>query len=97
MDLFGNMLLKNLLFSRKKCKLVQKQGMNNYITQGTTITVQTAILKEMLEDDKHILNYEKERMKRTLIDRIEELNVDEIVQEEDRANCKYLTIRTKFE
>lgn len=71
--------------------------MNNYITQGTTITVQTAILKEMLEDDKHILNYEKEKMKRTLIDRIEELNVDEIVQEEDRANCKYLTIRTKFE
>ena len=71
--------------------------MNNYITQGTTITVQTAILKEMLEDDKHILNYEKERMKRTLIDRIEELNVDEIVKEEDRANCKYLTIRTKFE
>lgn len=71
--------------------------MNNYITQGTTITVQTAILKEMLEDDKHILNYEKEKMKRTLIDRIEELNVDEIVQEEDRANCKYLTIRTKFD
>lgn len=69
----------------------------NYVTQGTTITVQTAVLKEMLEDDKHILNYEKERMKRTLIDRIEELNVDEIVQEEDRANCKYLTIRTKFE
>lgn len=71
--------------------------MNNYTTQGTTITVQTAVLKEMLEDDKHILNTEKERMKRTLIDRIEELNVDEIVQEEDRANCKYLTIRTKFE
>ena len=71
--------------------------MNNYITQGTTITVQTAVLKEMLEDDKSILNTEKERMKRTLIDRIEELNVDEIVREEDRANCKYLTIRTKFE
>lgn len=71
--------------------------MNNYITQGTTITVQTAVLKEMLDDDKSILNTEKERMKRTLIDRIEELNVDEIVQEEDRANCKYLTIRTKFE
>lgn len=71
--------------------------MNNYITQGTTITVQTAVLKEMLNDDKSILNTEKERMKRTLIDRIEELNVDEIVKEEDRANCKYLTIRTKFE
>jgi hypothetical protein len=69
----------------------------NYVTQGTTITVQTAVLKEMLEDDKHILNYEKERMKRTLIDRIEELNVNEIVKEEDRANCKYLTIRTKFD
>lgn len=71
--------------------------MNNYITQGTTITVQTAVLKEMLDDDKDILNIEKERMKQTLIDRIEELNVDEIVKEEDRANCKYLTIRTKFE
>lgn len=71
--------------------------MNNYITQGTTITVQTAVLKEMLDDDKDILNTEKERMKQTLIDRIEELNVDEIVKEEDRVNCKYLTIRTKFE
>ena len=97
MDLFGNMLLKNLFFSRKKCKLVQKQDMNNYVTQGTTITVQTAVLKEIIENDKNTLNYEKERMKRTLIDRIEELNVDEIVKEEDRANCKYLTIRTKFE
>jgi hypothetical protein len=69
----------------------------NYITQGTTITVQTAILKEMLEDDKHILNYEKEKMKRTLIDRIEELNIDEVVQTEERANCLYLTTRCKFE
>lgn len=69
----------------------------NYVTHGTTITVQTAILKEMLEDDKHILNYEKEKMKRTLIDRIEELNVDELVQEEERANCLYLTTRCKFE
>lgn len=97
MDLFGNMLLKNLLFSRKKCKLVQNEGMNNYITQGTTITVQTAVLKEIIENDKNTLNYEKERMKRTLIDRIEELNVDELITEEERANCIYLTIRTKFE
>lgn len=73
------------------------RDMNNYVTQGTTITVQTAVLKEIIENDKNTLNYEKERMKRTLIDRIEELNVDEIVQEEDRANCKYLTIRTKFD
>lgn len=71
--------------------------MNNYITQGTTITVQTAVLKEMLDDDKSILNTEKERMKRTLIDRIEELNVDELVAEEERAACKYLTIRCKFD
>lgn len=71
--------------------------MNNYITQGTTITVQTAILKEMLEDDKHILNTEKEKMKRTLIDRIEELNVDELITEEERANCIYLTCRIKTE
>lgn len=71
--------------------------MNNYVTHGTTITVQTAILKEMLEDDKHILNYEKEKMKRTLIDRIEELNVDELITEEERANCIYLTCRIKTE
>lgn len=71
--------------------------MNNYITQGTTITVQTAVLKEMLDDDKDILNTEKERMKRTLIDRIEELNVDELITEEERANCIYLTCRIKTE
>lgn len=71
--------------------------MNNYVTHGTTITVQTAILKEMLEDDKHILNTEKEKMKRTLIDRIEELNVDELITEEERANCIYLTCRIKTE
>lgn len=34
--------------------------MNSYITQGTTITVQTAVLKETLEDNKDILNNEKE-------------------------------------
>ena len=97
MDLFGNMLLKNLLFSRKKCKLVQNEGMNNYVTQGTTITVQTAVLKEIIENDKNTLNYEKEKMKRTLIDRIEELNVEELVQTEERANCLYLTTRCKFD
>ena len=36
--------------------------MNSYITQGTTITVQTAVLKETLEDNKDILNNEKELM-----------------------------------
>ena len=71
--------------------------MNSYITQGTTITIQTAVLKETLEDNKDILNNEKELMKQTLIDCIEELDVDKIVREEDRANCKYLTIKTKFE
>lgn len=71
--------------------------MNNYITQGTTITVQTAVLKEMLDDDKDILNTEKERMKQTLIDRIEELNVDELITEEERTNCIYLTCRIKTE
>ena len=71
--------------------------MNNYVTQGTTITVQTAVLKEIIENDKNTLNYEKERMKRTLIDRIEELNVDEVVQTEERANCLYLTTRCKFD
>lgn len=71
--------------------------MNSYITQGTTITVQTAVLKEVIENDKNALNYEKETMKRTLIERIKELDADEMVREEDRANCKYLTIRTKFE
>lgn len=36
--------------------------MNSYITQGTTITVQTAVLKETLEDNKDILDNEKELM-----------------------------------
>ena len=71
--------------------------MNNYVTQGTTITVQTAVLKEIIENDKNTLNYEKEKMKRTLIDRIEELNVDEVVQTEERANCLCLTTRCKFD
>lgn len=74
-----------------------QNDMNNYVTQGTTITVQTAVLKEMLDDDKNILNTEKERMKQTLIDRIEELNVDELITEEERANCIYLTCRIKTE
>ena len=73
------------------------RDMNNYVTQGTTITVQTAVLKEIIENDKNTLNYEKERMKRTLIDRIEELNVDELITEEERANCIYLTCRIKTE
>ena len=70
--------------------------MNNYITQGTTITVQTAVLKETLEDNKDILNNEKELLKQTLIDRIGELDVDKIAQEEDRANCYFLKIDCRF-
>ena len=70
--------------------------MNSYITQGTTITVQTAVLKETLEDNKDILNNEKELMKQTLIGRIEELDADKIVQEEDRANCNFLKIDCRF-
>ena len=70
--------------------------MNSYITQGTTITVQTAVLKETLEGNKDILNNEKELMKQTLIGRIEELDVDKIVKEEDRANCKFLKIDCRF-
>ena len=74
----------------------QYKDMNSYITQGTTITVQTAVLKETLEDNKDILNNEKELMKKTLIDRIEELDVDKIVQEEDRANCYFFKIDCRF-
>ena len=74
----------------------QYKDMNNYITQGTTITVQNAVLKETINNDKDILNNEKELMKQTLIDRIEELDVDKIVQEEDRANCYFLKIDCRF-
>ena len=74
----------------------QYKDMNSYITQGTTITVQTAVLKETLEDNKGILNNEKELLKQTLIGRIEELDVDKIVQEEDRANCYFLKIDCRF-
>ena len=74
----------------------QYKDMNSYITQGTTITVQTAVLKETLEDNKDILNNEKELMKKTLIDCIEELDVDKIVQEEDRVNCYFLKIDCRF-
>ena len=70
--------------------------MNSYITQGTTITVQTAVLKETLEGNKDILNNEKELLKQTLIDRIKELDVDKIVREEDRANCNFLKIDCRF-
>ena len=61
----------------------QYKDMNNYITQGTTITVQTSVLKETINNDKDILNNKKELMKQTLIECIEELDADEIVQEED--------------
>ena len=74
----------------------QYKDMNSYITQGATITVQTAVLKEKLEGNKDILNNEKELMKQTLINRIEELDVDKIVQEEDRANCYFLKIDCRF-
>ena len=74
----------------------QYKDMNNYITQGTTITVQNAVLKETINNDKDILNNEKELMKQTLIDRIEELDIDKIVQEEDRANCYFLKIDCRF-
>lgn len=74
----------------------QYKDMNSYITQGTTITVQTAVLKETLEDNKDILNNEKELLKQTLIDRIGELDVDKIAQEEDRANCYFLKIDCRF-
>ena len=70
--------------------------MNSYITQGTTITVQNAVLKETINNDKDILNNEKELMKKTLINRIEELDVDKIVQEENRANCYFLKIDCRF-
>lgn len=70
--------------------------MNNYITQGTTITVQTSVLKETINNDKDILNNEKETMKRTLIDRIKELDADKIVREEERANCDFLKIDCRF-
>ena len=74
----------------------QYKDMNNYITQGTTITVQTSVLKETINNDKNALNNEKELMKKTLIERIEELDVDKIVQEEDRANCYFLKIDCRF-
>ena len=71
--------------------------MNNYITQGTTITVQTAVLKETINNDKNALNNEKELMKQMLIDCIEELDIDKLITEEERANCIYLTCRIKTE
>ena len=74
----------------------QYKDMNSYITQGTTITVQTAVLKETLEGNKDILNNEKELLKQTLINRIEELDADKIVREEDRANCYFLKIDCRF-
>ena len=74
----------------------QYKDMNNYITQGTTITVQTSVLKETINNDKNALNNEKELMKKTLIERIEELDIDKIVQEEDRANCYFLKIDCRF-
>lgn len=74
----------------------QYKDMNNYITQGTTITVQNAVLKETIKNDKNALNNEKELMKKTLIERIKELDVDKIVQEEDRANCYFLKIDCRF-
>lgn len=69
--------------------------MNSYITQGTTITVQSVILKEKMSDE--ILAAEKEQMKEELIKKIEEVPSSDLVTEEERANCIYLTCRIKTE
>lgn len=68
--------------------------MNNYITQGTTITVQSVILKERMSDE--ILVAEKEQMKKELLKKIEETSSSDLVTEEDRANCYFLKIDCRF-
>lgn len=68
--------------------------MNNYITQGTTITVRSVILKERMSDE--ILAAEKEHMKEELIKKIEETSSSDLVAEEDRANCYFLKIDCRF-
>lgn len=56
--------------------------MNNYITQGTTITVQSVILKEGMSEE--ILAAEKEHMKEELIKKIEEIPSSDLVAEAAR-------------
>lgn len=67
----------------------------NYVTHGSTITVQTAILKDFSTDE--LLVAEKEKMKEELIERIQNIPSSDMVVEEDRANCKYLTIKCEIE
>lgn len=66
--------------------------MIDYVTQGSTITIQTAVLTE----NEAILSQEKENMKDELLEKIEAIPSQDLVVEEDRANCKYLTLRVKF-
>lgn len=66
--------------------------MINYITQGSTLTIQSAVLK----DKEANLSQEKEKMKNELLKEISLLDPQQLVVEEDRANCKYLTLKVKF-
>lgn len=65
----------------------------NYITQGTTITIQTAVLNTEEWDTTEVIKQEREIMKKELIHRIENMDPQDMVAEEERANCTYLTIR----
>ena len=68
--------------------------MNNYITQGTTITVQSVLLKQRMSEK--ILAAEKEHMKKELLNKIKEVPSSDLVTEEDRANCNFLKIDCRF-
>lgn len=56
------------------------------------IVVQDAVLMNSIED----IEKKKEQMKNELIERIKNLDPNDIIDVEDRANCKYLTIKTEI-
>ena len=56
------------------------------------IVVQDAVLMNSIED----IEKKKEQMKNELIERIKNLDPNDIINVKDRANCKYLTIKTEI-
>lgn len=56
------------------------------------IVVQEAVLKNSIED----IEKKKEQLKNELIERIKNLDPNDIIDVEDRTNCKYLSIKTEI-
>lgn len=54
-------------------------------------------LQEVAKKNKLAIDLTKDQLIRDLIEAIQKMDEDEIIKEEERANCYQLTINCKFE